>query len=105
MKIIKALFVADRIKVGKRITGTVTVPAGAKIVYCGASPSDKGNVAIWAEAPSIQLAQAAMVSIPLIILTHEDEVPDKCVYRGHLLANPMLFIYELPWSGGADATN
>lgn len=96
MKIIKALFVADRIRVGNRITGTVTVPYGSKIVYCGASPSDKGNVAVWAESPSIVVSKQAQVSVPLIILRHDDEVPNGAVFRGHLLANPILLIYELP---------
>lgn len=105
MKIIKAMFVADRVRLNQRLTGTITVPEGAKIVYCGADPSAKGNLAVWAEAPSIALPLSATISIPLIILKADDEIPAGAIYRGHLLAVPILLVYELPRPGGDNAPN
>jgi len=105
VKIVKAMFVADRVRLNQRLTGTITVPADAKIVYCGASPSDKGNLAIWAEVPSIELPKSAMITIPMIILKAGDEIPEGATYRGYLLAVPILLVYELTRPGSQDELN
>jgi hypothetical protein len=103
MKIIKAKFVADKFKVRNRITGTVTLPVGAKIVHVGADPEERGNVSVWAEVTSLEIPGSA--AVPLLILKAGDEVPDNCVFRGMLLAAPMLLIYETPVPGAVNDGN
>jgi len=98
VKIKKVTFVRDPVRVGNRITGTADLPPHSRIIHCGASPPE-GNLCLWAEVPSIEVPDTAMEKISIIILRHDDEVPQDCEYRGYILANPILLVYEHVPSG------
>lgn len=76
-----------------RITGVVRMPPGANVIHAGAAPPD-GKLAVWVECTSLELAEKDMKEFRLVILKHDDEIPSDHVHRGHILANPVLFMYE-----------
>lgn len=88
------MFVADLERSAQdRIVGTVRMPAGAQIIHAGASPPE-GKLAIWAETTSLEVPESSLTAVRLLILRHGDEIPPDHVYRGYILSNPILFIYE-----------
>ncbi len=94
MKIQMFMFVADKTRNAQdRIVGTVRMPPGARVIHAGASPPE-GKLAVWAETTSLALDEKDMQAFRLIILRHGDEIPPDHVYRGYILSNPLLFLYE-----------
>lgn len=93
MKIVMEKFKADSVRLNDRIIGSVRLPPNSRIIHAGAAPP-KGELCIWAEVPSIALGEQTFDEYRLIILRHDDEIPDGWEFRGHILSNPILFFYQ-----------
>lgn len=101
MKLRMFEFKADKVRVHGRIRGTVRMPHGARIIHIGANPP-KGELCVWAECTSLVIGDGDHIDVTLLILRHDDEVPPGHVYRGYILANPMLFVYQFTGTTAAN---
>jgi len=81
---------AKRILPGQRVDGQVEIPKGSKIIHVGAAPPN-GEMYMYCEISDVEMPK---VTLDLCVLKEGDTVPDGYVYRGYILAIPILFIYE-----------
>ena len=92
MKIGKFPFRARQTLTGVgRLTGLITMPAAAKIIYIAAQPP-KGEMFVWAEVREVMGEQLQQKEY--VILQEGDSIPDGYVYVATIVAVPFLFIYE-----------
>ncbi len=83
---------ARRLMPGQRVDGQVEIPKGSKIIHVGAAPPN-GEMFMYCEISEVEMP---MVTLDLCILKVDDTVPDGYMYRGYILAIPILFVYERP---------
>lgn len=94
MKLKRFLFEQSAVRVADRIIGIIRMPSNAQILHVGADPADKGNIALWAEVPEIALPTTQEIVRQFIVLRNEDRIPTGFVFRTHIMAVPLLFVYE-----------
>ena len=91
MKIEKFPFQAkEQTLPGQRIEGQVTIPQGSKIVHINAEPP-RGELYMYCEVSPVNTPD---VIVDLTVLQVGEEIPTGYVYRGYILAVPILFVYE-----------
>jgi len=81
---------SPRIFPGQAIAGKVTLPRDAKIVHVGAAPPN-GEMYLYCEVSDIETPKT---QLDFAVLKQGDAIPDGYVYRGYILAIPILFVYQ-----------
>ena len=79
-----------RVFSGQQISGKVMIPKGAKIVHVGAAPPN-GQMMLYCEVPEVETQK---VQLDFAIVQQGQSIPDDYVYRGYILAVPILFVYQ-----------
>lgn len=79
-----------RIFSGQQISGKVMIPKGSKIVHVGAVPPE-GEMNLFCEVPEVEVQK---VQLDFAIVGQGQVIPEDYVYRGYILAVPLLFIYQ-----------
>lgn len=93
MKIMKFMFQASKLTYPDgRLRGHVTMPRGARTVYVGTLPP-RGELVIYAEINDKSLIQDDVVR-EFVVLQENDKIPADHELVGHILAMPLLFVYE-----------
>jgi len=79
-----------RIFEGQQISGRVVIPKGSKIVHVGAAPPN-GEMYLYCEVSEVEEQK---VQLDFAIVKQGQNIPDGYVYRGYILAIPILFVYQ-----------
>lgn len=79
-----------RIFEGQQLSGKVMIPKGSKIVHVGAVPPN-GEMNLFCEVPDVEVPK---VQLDFAIVGEGQKIPDGYIYRGYILAVPLLFVYQ-----------
>lgn len=94
MKLRKFMFEQSAMQIGGRIIGVIRMPSDAQIIYVGADPVTRGNLALWAEVPEVVLPTRQEITRQFMIMKDDDKIPAGFVFRTQILSVPLLFCYE-----------